>query len=95
MPGRVADGGGRRSARAARTLSFWLPGVGQMYRGRWLSGGVLLAGCWVTFAYAFEGFTWQHVRACTLPGSVLGFAVPFVACTAIWLWAAYDAGRGD
>lgn len=64
-----------RSRRAAR-LSFWLPGLGQLYLRRWCTGAALLAASWATGDLAWRG--------CSAPWTA--------AALAVWLVAVHDAG---
>ena len=61
--------------RCATQLSFWLPGLGQLYLHRWWRGAVMLAASWITFDQAW--------RACS--------AVWTVATVAVWIIAVRDA----
>lgn len=65
-----------RTRRAVR-LSFWLPGLGQLYLRRPWSGGSLLAMGWVAGDLA-----WRQCSAGWLAGAL-----------AVWLVAVRDAGR--
>jgi hypothetical protein len=64
--------------RCAAQLSFWLPGLGQLYLRRWVTGSALLFASWITFDQAWRGCsaTWT------------------VAAVAVWIVAVRDAGRG-
>ena len=63
--------------RCATQLSFWLPGLGQLYLHRWWRGAVMLAASWITFDQAW--------RACS--------ATWAVAAVAVWIIAVRDANR--
>jgi hypothetical protein len=71
-PGMTAE---RR--RCAGQLSFWLPGLGQLYLRRWITGATLLAASWIASDRAWYGCsaTWT------------------VAALALWLVAVADARR--
>ena len=61
--------------RCATQLSFWLPGLGQLYLHRWWRGAVMLAASWITFEQAW--------RACSPAWTV--------ATLAVWVVAVRDA----
>ena len=61
--------------RCATQLSFWLPGLGQLYLHRWRRGAVMLAASWITFDQAW--------RACSPAWTV--------ATVAVWIIAVRDA----
>ena len=63
--------------RCAMQLSFWLPGLGQLYLHRWWRGALMLAASWITFDQAW--------RACS--------ATWAVAAVAVWIVAVRDANR--
>ena len=64
--------------RCAARLSFWLPGLGQLYQRRWWSGAALLAASWISSDLAWRG--------CSAPWTV--------AALAVWVVAVRDAGGG-
>jgi len=61
--------------RCATQLSFWLPGLGQLYLHRWWRGALMLAASWITFDQAW--------RACSAGWTV--------ATVAVWIVAVRDA----
>ena len=61
--------------RCAAQLSFWLPGLGQLYLHRWLRGATLLAASWISSELA-----WSH---CSAPWTI--------ATLAVWVVAVRDA----
>jgi hypothetical protein len=63
--------------RCAAQLSFWLPGLGQLYRRRWLRGAALLAASWIS-----SDLAWHH-----------GSAPWTLAALALWAVAVRDARR--
>ncbi len=66
----------RSGDRCAAQLSFWLPGLGQLYRRRWVTGTALLVASWITFDQAWRGCS----------------AAWTVAAVAVWIVAVRDAG---
>jgi hypothetical protein len=61
--------------RCATQLSFWLPGLGQLYLHRWWRGAVLLAASWIASDQAW--------RSCSAGWTV--------ATIAVWIVAVRDA----
>jgi hypothetical protein len=69
--------------RCAAQLSFWLPGLGQLYRGRWLSGVAFLAASWWLTDAALAA--WPRTPWCAVATAVLALAV--------WIAAVSEAER--
>ncbi|MDX2168534.1 MAG: hypothetical protein SF182_15775 [Deltaproteobacteria bacterium] len=69
------------ASRCAAQLSFWLPGLGQLYRRRWLRGVAFLAASWwlsdVTLA------AWPFTPWCAAAAGSLAIGV--------WVAAVCDA----
>lgn len=74
MTGDAPPSGDRR---CAAQLSFWLPGLGQLYLGRWWRGAALLALSWLS-----SDLAWRDCSAAWT-----------VAALAVWAVAVGDAGR--
>lgn len=66
-------------ARCAGILSFWLPGLGQLYLHRWWRGAALLAASWLA-----SDLAWRDCSA--LWGA---------AALAVWIVAVGDAGTAS
>jgi hypothetical protein len=63
--------------RCAAPLSFWLPGLGQLYLRRWIRGVVLVAASWIS-----SDLAWSQCSASWT-----------VATVAVWMVAVRDAQR--
>jgi hypothetical protein len=63
--------------RCAAQLSFWLPGLGQLYLRRWWSGAALLAASWIS-----SDLAWTR---CSAPWTI--------ATLALWIAAVRDVER--
>ena len=81
-----------RSPRVARHLSFWLPGLGQIYRRDWCSGVV---------AFGLSGWLWDRAAgsyparamlACEPPAFAGRFVLYALAWLVVWWWSVRDAG---
>ena len=75
------------SARAGVFLSAMVPGLGQMAAGRYVKGGVILAGFLLA---ALIGWRMLGERAQQVNPSYT-FAIPLVVAAMFWLWGIMDA----
>lgn len=69
--------------RCAAALSFWLPGLGQLYRGRWLSGLAFLTASWWLSDVALAAWPLTPWCAAATGSFALG----------VWIAAVCDAER--
>lgn len=88
----LAVSGRRRSPALAFGLSAFLPGLGQMYNGEYLKGGLFLAGSFLTFLLGGEAlvrllFTFSGSR---VTPSGIEAAFGFLSLL-LWIAAAVDA----
>jgi hypothetical protein len=65
-------------ARRAAALSFWLPGLGQLYRRRWGRGLAFLAASWWLTNAALAAWPPAAIWSCAAP-------------TAPWCWTSLTA----
>jgi TM2 domain-containing membrane protein YozV len=72
--------------RCATQLSFWLPGLGQLYLCRWRRGTALLALSWITSDLAWNG--------CSAAWSLAAVAVWIVAVRDVSRWPRRLTDRG-
>jgi hypothetical protein len=70
-------------------LSFWLPGLGQLWRCEWLKGGALL----LASLKSSQIFVDEAAKICSTSRSLPRLVLWLVAATAVWLWAVVDARR--
>ena len=82
-----------RRTRLAWHLSFWVPGLGQLYRRQWLKGTALLIGSSALSDRALALYPWSAFRTCALPAQPFRLSAVIAALTAIWVLAVLDAGR--
>jgi TM2 domain-containing membrane protein YozV len=82
-----------RRARLAWHLSFWVPGLGQLYRRQWAKGAVLLAMSSALSDRALALYPWSALSACARPAAPIRLLSVVVALTAVWVFAVLDAGR--
>jgi hypothetical protein len=82
-----------RRTRLAWHLSFWVPGLGQLYRRQWLKGLVLLASSSALSDRALALYPWSAFTACAWPAAPLRLLSVVVVLTTIWIFAVLDAGR--
>jgi hypothetical protein len=83
-----------RARRAAR-LSFWLPGLGQLYRRRWWRGLALLATSWWLSDTALAAWPPSAMCACHGPGALCAWSVAVTLALGVWIAAVRDAGRPE
>jgi hypothetical protein len=79
--------------RVARTLSFWLPGLGQLYNGDWLKGAGLLAASALLGARLDDEYPLASLLSCVVPVSPRRLAICAAALGVAWLWGIVDAHR--
>ena len=81
-----------RSPRIARHLSFWLPGLGQIYRCEWRRG-VAAVGLSVWLWDRAAGlYPAGAILACEPPVSAGPFVLYATAWIVVWWWSVRDAG---
>jgi hypothetical protein len=82
-----------RRARLAWHLSFWVPGLGQLYRRQWIKGVALLASSSALCDRAIALYPWSAFAACARPAAPARLLSVVAVLTAIWIFAVLDAGR--
>jgi len=70
-------------------LSFWMPGLGQVWRRQWIAGGLLLLGSFQASGRAFD----EACRICTSEGDPLRLLAWGAVALVTWCWAVVDARR--
>ena len=77
------------SRRFPALLSFWLPGLGQLWRCQWLKGVTMIVASFKSSQVAVD----EAVKICASSGSPLRLALWLVLATAVWQWSVIDARR--
>ena len=80
-------------ARCAAQLSLWLPGLGQLYRRRWLRGLTLLAASWWLTDATLATWPPSAMWACRGPIALCAWLATFTLALGVWIAAVRDAGR--
>ena len=83
----------RKSSELAATLSFWLPGLGQLYAESWTRGVAVFAASGL-----LTNLAWKEASATELwhghwPESPVQAGLLWGLSLALWLWNVRDAGR--
>ncbi len=79
--------------RCAAALSFWLPGLGQLYLRRWWRGGVLLVASWWLTDAALAAWPPTAMWSCRAPLNPYGWAALTLLALVVWIAAVHDAQR--
>lgn len=87
--------GGLRSrpSELAATLSFWVPGLGQLYAKAWWRGFVIVAASGLLTAVAWEKMSPAMLWMCRWPESPGQAGLLWGLSIAVWLWNIRDASR--
>ncbi|MBI3786391.1 MAG: hypothetical protein HY270_23635 [Deltaproteobacteria bacterium] len=78
-----------QAGRLPALLSFWLPGLGQIWRCQWLKGGVMLAVSFQSSSAAID----EAANICSPSASPSRLVLLLATATVVWLWAVVDARR--
>jgi hypothetical protein len=82
----------RRLARLAWHLSFWAPGLGQLYKRDLLKGAALITASTLLSDKLVGLYPLQGLVACAAPRSPGLLILHLGTLTALWLWCIHDAG---
>jgi hypothetical protein len=82
-----------RKARIAGTLSFWWPGLGQLYRREWTKGVLSIAASSALFQLAWCDAALGDVLACRCPAAPFPLIATSLALGALWFFSIRDARR--
>ncbi len=82
------------SARLAQHLSFWVPGLGQLYRRDWLKGVALLVATTLLSEHVASLYPCRAVFACAVPASPSLLALHLASLAVLWAWGICDAASG-
>ncbi len=77
----------------AAALSFWLPGLGQLYAQCWWRGVAVLAASAQLWGLAWERLSPGSLWACRWPEYPAQATALWVLSIALWLWNVRDARR--
>ena len=83
----------RKSSELAATLSFWLPGLGQLYAESWTRGVVIFAASGLLTTLAWEEASAAELWHGLWPESPAQAVVLWGLSLALWLWNVRDASR--
>ena len=82
-----------RSAELAATLSFWVPGLGQLYARAWRRGFTIVLTSSLLSTLAWQEMSADTIWACRWPESPGQALFWWGLSIAIWLWNIRDASH--
>jgi len=82
-----------RVACLAWHLSFWVPGLGQLYKRDLLKGVALLAASTLLSDKLVGLYPLQGLMACATPPLPSLLVLHLTTLIALWVWGVHDAGR--
>ena len=82
----------RKSSELAATLSFWLPGLGQLYAESWTRGVAVFAASGLLTTLAWEEMSAGELRQ-GQPESPVQAGLLWGLSLALWLWNVRNASR--
>lgn len=82
-----------KSPELAATLSFWLPGLGQLYAAAWARGLLVLVGSGVLSALAWEDASPLEIWAGEWPAEPVRAGILWGLSIVVWIWSIRDASR--
>ncbi len=74
-------------------LSFWLPGLGQLYAKAWWRGCAIVSASGLLWAIASQEMSPGALWACRWPECPAWAALLWGLSLAVWLWNIRDASR--
>ena len=83
----------RKSPELAAALSFWLPGLGQLYAESWTRGVAIFAASGLLMMLAWEDASAAELWHGRWPESPAQAGLLWSLSLAVWLWNVRDASR--